>query len=246
MSFGPRFRALRQRAASQQQRGRVRPAGDGDRTRAGTIGEIGEQRSDFSGRQSGLSVSSGHASARARRPASRCWRRAGYLRPTSASVAQAISFCFSAASDWPSRSSASGALAWLRVLGREVEERLAPRRRSAGAGTGFRRARTARPATQRSFGYFFRKAWKASSAQRVVLAQHVAVARGRSRPSATFDGGATAAHRAGGAEIARRRRRQHAVRCGDARLGARRLTASTDRAARPARGRPARRPAARP
>src|SRR3954468_16440844 len=40
----------------------------------------------------------------------------GYLRMTSPKAAQAASFSFSAASDWPSRSSASGALAELSYL----------------------------------------------------------------------------------------------------------------------------------
>src|SRR5207302_6394943 len=40
----------------------------------------------------------------------------GYLRPTSPKAAQAASFSFNAASDWPSRSSASGALADLSYL----------------------------------------------------------------------------------------------------------------------------------
>ena len=88
------------------------------------IGEIGEQRSDFGGRQSGSAVSSGHASARARRPASRWRALCGYLRPTSASVAQAISFCFMRRKRLAEPQQRLRRLGVALVLGGEVEEGL--------------------------------------------------------------------------------------------------------------------------
>ena len=112
MSFGPRLSALRQRAAStaaRSNRDRRKPRGrapDGRRDRRTALG--------LRQRLTRPRLSSGHASVRARRPASRS-RALRILAATSPRVAQAISFCSCAASDWPSRSSASGALAWLRT-----------------------------------------------------------------------------------------------------------------------------------
>ena len=81
-----------------------------------------EQRLGLSRRDRRRRVSSGHAFVPARRSASSSPKRVETCGLTSPSDAHAASFSPSAASDWPSRNSASGALAWALVLGRDIEE----------------------------------------------------------------------------------------------------------------------------
>ena len=145
-----------------EQRGRVRPARDGENENR-MVGEIGEQRSDVSGLERGCAVSSGHAFARARRLASRSWA----LSDTCGPPRRAWRRTFPSASWRPATARAAAAppapwrgwCAWWRGRGRP-----APPRHSAGAGTGSRPARIAHRRRGGSVGYFFRKAWKVSSA----------------------------------------------------------------------------------
>ncbi len=170
-SRGPVLRAWRQRAASSSSAVESGPP-ETARTRAEGIGERIKQRLRLGGGDRRRIVSSGHASVLARHPASRRPMHGETLRRTSPSDAQAASFSPSAASDCPSRRSASGALRGSLVFGRDREE-------------GFRRVAVALTleqaftepvggvAGERSPGYLLRKLRKPSSGEGVVLAQHV-------------------------------------------------------------------------
>ena len=98
----------------------------------------------------------------------------GYLRPTSLKVAQAASFCLSAASDWPSRNSAFGALPECSYL---VETARKDSRRVAIALALIQAFAQPilRVRHQPFVRIFFQEIAEGLFGQRVVLVQHIAV-----------------------------------------------------------------------
>ena len=101
-------------------------------------------------------------------PAEAC----GYLRVTSPRAAQAASFSFSAASDWPSRSSASGALPVV-VFGGHAEEGFGRVAIALALEEAFAEP-VLRIGDQRIVRIFLREVAHGLFGQRIVLALHVA------------------------------------------------------------------------